>query len=91
MDYNEMARRTSALPDQFAARLDESTNRGLRAMNGGGEWDELMDLLVAALIENGAGVTPAEQQELKTLLDAMQMPTAQAKQLKVRTGTKPDS
>lgn len=47
MDEHELARRASVLPDQFASRLDESTNEGLRSMNRAGEWDELMDLLEA--------------------------------------------
>ena len=91
MDEHEMVRRVSALPDQFASRLDESTNRGLRSMNGGGEWDELMDLLVAALIDNSAAVTAAERQELETLLEAMHMPTEQVRQLTVTTRLEPDT
>jgi hypothetical protein len=83
MDEHEMVRRLRTLPDQFAARLDDSTNRGLRSMNGGGEWDELMGLLVAALVDIGAAVTPSEQNELRALLEAMHMPTAQIRDLKV--------
>lgn len=83
MDEHELARRASVLPDQFAARLDESTNNGLRSMNGGGEWDELMDLLVAALVGLGAAVTTGEQQELRELLEAMDMPTDSVQHLTV--------
>ena len=75
MDEHELARRASVLPDQFASRLDESTNEGLRSMNRAGEWDELMDLLVAALVGLVAAVTIHEQQELRELLEAMDMPT----------------
>ena len=83
MDEYEMVRRVSVLPDQFESRLDESTNTGLRSMNGGGEWDELMDLLVFALIDIGAAVTPAEQRELRELLEAMHMPTDGLDQIKL--------
>lgn len=83
MDEHELARRVSVLPDQFAARLDESTNDGIRSMNGGGEWDELMDLLVSALAGRGAAVTAAEQQELRELLEAMHMPTDKVERLTV--------
>jgi hypothetical protein len=67
MDEHEIVRRVRVLPDLFVSRLDESTSRGLRSMNGGGEWDELMNLLVAALIDIGAAVTPAEQEEIREL------------------------
>jgi hypothetical protein len=50
-----------------------------------------MDRLVAALIDNGAAVTRAEQQELQTLLEAMHMPTEQVAQLAIRIGPKPDT
>lgn len=83
MDEYEMVRRVSVLPDQFASRLDESTNDGLRSMNGGGEWDELMHLLVFALFDIGAAITPAEQRELRELLEAMDMPTGTLERIKV--------
>jgi len=83
MDEHELVRRVSVLPDQFASRLDESTNDGLRSMNNGGEWDELMDLLVTALAGRGAAVTTGEQQELRELLQAMHMPTDKIDRLTV--------
>ncbi len=83
MDEHELVRRVSVLPDQFASRLDESTNDGLRSMNNGGEWDELMDLLVTALAGRGAAVTAGEQQELRELLEAVHMPTEPVNRLMV--------
>ncbi len=83
MDEYEMVRRVRVLPEQFASRLDESVNEGLRSMNDGGEWDELIDLLVAALVNRRAAVTAAEQQELRELLAAMHMPTDMLERIKV--------
>lgn len=39
-----------------------------------GEWRELVDLLVASLGSTGAPVTAGERSELRSLLDAMDIP-----------------
>jgi hypothetical protein len=56
---------------------------GLRLINEGGEYGELMSLLVAALAGTGASVSAAEQRELRALLEAMAMPTEPVQQLSV--------
>lgn len=80
MNEHETARRASALPAQFATRLDLRTLEGLQLMNEGGE---LMSLLVAALAGTRARVSAAEQSELRSLLEAMAMPTEPVQQLSV--------
>ena len=75
MNTQEMARRASALPDQFATRLPADTLTGLRLMNEGGEYGELAIELTATLLKTGASVSAAEQRELRALLEAMGMPT----------------
>ncbi len=84
MDAAEVARRAAALPDQFASRLPDSTLAGLRLMDEGGEYGELVIELAAALAATGAPVTPAEQRELLALLKATGMPTGPAGELTVR-------
>ncbi len=75
MDAYEIARRASALPAKFADRVPLETLDGLRLMDEGGEYGELTIELAATLGKIGAVVSPAEQQELRELLDATGMPT----------------
>jgi hypothetical protein len=83
MNANEMARRASALPDQFAPRLPADTLEGLRLMEEGGEYGELAIELAATLVKTGAAVSAAELRELRTLLEATGMPTHLLEQLAV--------
>ena len=83
MNANEMARRASALPDQFATRLPEDTLEGLRLMDEGGEYGELAIELTATLVKTGATVSAAELRELRILLEATGMPTHLLEQLAV--------
>jgi hypothetical protein len=84
MDEYEIARRASALPDLFAARLPADTLEGLKEMEDGGEYGELAIELAATLAKTGALVTSTEQAELRALLEAMGMPTLPVDELAVR-------
>lgn len=84
MNAAEIARRASALPDQFADRLPENALAGLRLMDEGGEYGELAIELTATLAATRAPVTPAEQRELRALLEATGMPTQPVDQLALR-------
>jgi hypothetical protein len=84
MDEHEIARRASALPDQFATRLPEDALTGLRLMDEGGEYGELAIELTATLAETGATASAAEQRELRALLEAAGMPTEPVEQLAVQ-------
>jgi hypothetical protein len=84
MDEYEVARRASALLDRFAARLPADTLEGLREMEGGGEFGELVIELAATLAKTGATVSSAEQGELRALLEATGMPTRPVDELAVR-------
>jgi hypothetical protein len=84
MDEYEIARRASALPDQFAARLSASKLAGLKAMERGGEFGELAIELAATLAKSGAKVSSAERRELRALLEATGMPTGPVDELEVR-------
>jgi hypothetical protein len=84
MDEYEIARRASALPDRFAARLPADTLAGLKEMEDGGEFGELTIELAATLAKTGAEVSSAEQQELRALLEATGMPTRPVDELIVR-------
>jgi hypothetical protein len=87
MNRAELAGRTAQLPELFADRVPASDLAGLRSMAGGGEWDELLDLLIAALRVTGAPVSVDELDELRTLLTGWGMPTGQLDGLIVRGGS----
>ena len=76
MNESEVIERAEALPDRFAGRIRPEDLDGLRSMARAGEWRELVDLLVASLGSAGAAVTAGERGELRSLLDAMDLPTA---------------
>jgi hypothetical protein len=70
----EVIERTQALPELYADRLPPVDLDGLRSMASAGEWQELLDLLIASLSSNEARVTASERDELRSLLEAMDMP-----------------
>ena len=84
MSDSERAARTKALPDIFAGRVPEDDLVGLRSMAGGGEWGELLDLLIAALRVTRSPVSAAEIGQLHELLTAWGLPTEQLTDLLVR-------
>jgi hypothetical protein len=75
VDEAELAQKTFNLVNTFADRVSERDLEGLRSMAGGGEWDELLDLLVAALSQTRVPVTDWERNELRDVLVGWGMPT----------------
>lgn len=71
----ELAAQTKALPDIFAGRIPAADLAGLRSMAGGGEWGELLDLLVAVLHSNRVPVSTAEIDDLRQVLSGWGLPT----------------
>ena len=74
MNESEVIERAETLPERFADRVRTEDLDGLRSMAGAGEWQELVDLLVASLGLTRAPVTAGERDELRSLLAAMDMP-----------------
>jgi hypothetical protein len=64
----------AALPERFADRPPASDLDGLRSMACGGEWDELLDLLVQALRHTQAPVSSEERDQLRAALTGWGMP-----------------
>lgn len=75
MNESEVIEHTEALPDRYANRVRPEDLDGMRSMAEGGEWQELVDILVASLALTQAPVTRNERDELNSLLEAMDMPT----------------
>ena len=84
MTEAEVIERAETLPERFADRVSESTLWSIKRMRGGGEYGELTIELAASLAANGTPVTPDERDELRALLDAMNMPTDPIEQLNVQ-------
>jgi hypothetical protein len=74
VNESEVIERAETLPERFADRVRPEDLDGLRSMAGAGEWQELVDLLVASLGVTRAPVTADERDELRSLLAAMDMP-----------------
>jgi hypothetical protein len=84
MDKYEIARRASTLPHRFADRIPRDTLETIELMDGGGEYGELTIELTASLAAHKTPVTPDERDELRALLEAMNMPTEPVERLNVQ-------
>jgi hypothetical protein len=71
----ELAAQTKVLPDAYAGRIPAADLADLRSMAGGGEWDELLELLVAVLHSNRVPVSIAEIDDLREVLSGWGLPT----------------
>ena len=74
VDESEVIERVEVLPDRYAGRVRPNDLYAMRAMADGGEWQELVDVLVGSLSLTRATVTASERDELRSLLTAMNMP-----------------
>ena len=74
MNESEVIERAAALPELYAGRVRPEDLDGMRSMAGAGEWQELVDLVVASLGLTQAPVTAAERDDLRSVLAAMKMP-----------------
>lgn len=81
MSESQLATQTYKLVDVFADRVPETALRALRSMAAGGEWDELLDLLLAILVQNGAGVSTSERDHLREVLAGWGLPMAPVEEL----------
>jgi hypothetical protein len=84
VNESEVIERAEALPELYASRVRPEDLDGMRSMVGAGEWQELVDLLLASLGLTRAPVTEAERDELLALLRAMDMPTDPIAELNVQ-------
>lgn len=75
VNESEVIEHTEALPDHYADRVRPEDLGGMRSMADGGEWQELVDLLIASLTLTQAPITTDERDELRSLAEAMDLPT----------------
>lgn len=74
MNETDVIEQVKALPDRYAGRVRPNDLYAMRAMASGGEWQELVDVLVGSLNLTRAAVTASERDTLRSLLAAMGMP-----------------
>jgi hypothetical protein len=79
----DVIQRVEALPDRYANRVRPQDLDGMRSMADGGEWQELVDLLIASLRLTRAPVTADERNELRSLAEAVDLPADQLADLYV--------
>jgi hypothetical protein len=79
----DVIQRVEALPDRYASRVRPEDLDGMRSMADGGEWQELVDLLIASLSLTRAPVTADERNELRSLAEVMDLPADQLAELHV--------
>jgi hypothetical protein len=84
VDESEVIERTETLPGRYADRIRPQDLDGMRSMAEGGEWQELVDVLLASLTMTQAPVTAAERDELRSLAEALELPTDQLAGLNVQ-------
>ncbi len=83
MNEADIIQRVEALPDRYANRVRPQDLDGMRSMADGGEWQELVDLLIASLSSRRSPVTADERNELRSLAEAMDLPADQLAELHV--------
>jgi DnaJ-domain-containing protein 1 len=69
----DVIEQVKALPDRYAGRVRPNDLYAMRAMASGGEWQELVDVLLGSLNLTQAAVTASERDALRSLLAAMGM------------------
>ena len=84
MDEAEVIERAETLPGRYADRIRPQDLDGMRSMAECGEWQELVDVLLASLTTTQAPVTADERDELRSLAEAMDLPADQLAGLNVQ-------
>jgi hypothetical protein len=84
MTEGEISAIAETLPERYADRVTADTLWSIKRFRGGGEYGELTIELAASLAAHQAPVTAAERDELRALLEAMDMPTDPIAKLNVQ-------
>jgi hypothetical protein len=74
MDHQELARAIRGLPDRYRDRIPASTLRQVIDAASTGRWENAVDRLIVSLYAHAETVTTAERKDLRTMLEAMNMP-----------------
>lgn len=69
----ELAAKMRVLPGRFADRLPARALERIIGAAAAGRWEEAVDDLITVLHTRGAAITVCEREELRTVLEAMNM------------------
>lgn len=72
-DHRELAQIMRHLPSQYADRLPHRAHRQIQAAAAAGQWEKAVETLIRALCKQAKAVTVAERDQLRAVLDAMNM------------------
>lgn len=75
VDNQELANTLRRLPGRYHDRLPGSTLQRVTGSAASGQWEKAVDQLVMALYTRDAPVTADERDELRDVLQALDMPT----------------
>src|SRR3954468_6721863 len=71
MDFAEFTQRADDLINRLAPRIDQQEAGLIRSDAYGGDWDEAIDNLIAALAHDHVLITPSERTDLLDLFEYM--------------------
>jgi thioredoxin-like negative regulator of GroEL len=73
MDFAEFTQRADNLINRLTPRIDQQEARLIRSDAYGGDWDEAIDNLIAALAPDHVLITPSERTDLLDLFEYMKL------------------
>jgi hypothetical protein len=76
-EQRELAEAMRGLPGRFADRLSARTVEQVRGAAAAGRWEQAIDELIMALDTRAEMVTDQEREELRAVLEALDMPGEQ--------------
>lgn len=75
MEHRELAQIMRRLPGRYADRLPKRTVNQIRTAAAAGRWERAVEMLITWLRRQAAPVTAPERDELRAVLEAMNMPS----------------
>jgi hypothetical protein len=83
-EHRELAGTMRRLPGRYADRLQPRTLERITAAAAAGQWEKAVEQLIAALRSGAERVTPQERDQLRALLEALNLPSERADPLILR-------
>jgi DNA transposition AAA+ family ATPase len=82
-EQRELAETMRRLPARYADRLPARTLEKIKGAAASGQWEKAVDRLVTALHARAEAVTTVEREELRAVLEALNMPVERVDNLVV--------
>ena len=82
--HRELAQAIRRLPERFSDRLPDRTLQRISIAASGGQWQQVLDDLIASLHAFNQPVTAEEHDQLRAALEALSLPTGPLHELVTR-------